>query len=569
MKFLGNELTAKIIGITLIVVTVTVFTGSVTDPVNVTKLFLLGGFAFAALGSALSRRSILCIVSYKVPLGVASVFLAASLLSILMSNAPLSQSFYGVYGRNNGFLLYLLLVILFVSTLSITKIESLKVIPIGLFVAGGINLVYAYWVIAFGDFVRWNNIYGNLLGTLGNPNFIGSFFGIFSSVLFAHLLNPGTSVKMRITHALLLGITFYGIVETRAVQGKVLFVASGGLAFFFWIRSTFKSKWPVITYLFLSGVMFTFSILGTQQVGPFSRFLYKQTVTLRGEYWYAGWKTGIDNPVAGVGFDSLGDWYRRSRRESALSLPGVDTVTNAAHNVYLDLFAFGGFPLFLSYVALSLVTIIAMVRVLLRKKYFESTFVILVCIWVCYQLQSLISINQVGLAIWGWVSSAALIVYERIDGQGEKKALSKNSTTKTLNQNNRAAGEVISSGLKAGLLSVMGLLLTVPPLSADMKWHSAQMSQDVNKVIAALESSYMNPLTTFKFISVTGVLETSKFTDQAHEIALRAVAFNPESYESWRNITLLSKATVEEKELAFANMVRLDPLNQPIKANIK
>jgi hypothetical protein len=32
--------------------------------------------------------------------------------------------------------------------------------------------------------------------------------------------------------------------------------------------------------------------------------------------------------------------------------------------------------------------------------------------WTCYQVQSLISINQVGLALWGWILTGALIAYE-------------------------------------------------------------------------------------------------------------------------------------------------------------
>ena len=99
---------------------------------------------------------------------------------------------------------------------------------------------------------------------------------------------------------------------------------------------------------------------------------------------------------------------------------------------------------------------------------------------------------------------------------------------------------------------------------ANMKWISAQRSQDVNKLIATLEPSYMNPLSTFKINSVVGVLEMNKFSEQAREQALRAVEFNPESFESWKNITLLSQSTEEEKSIARTNMKRLDPLNQTI-----
>jgi hypothetical protein len=568
MKIFGNDLTSKLIGLTLFSVTVTVFTGSVTDPVNVTKFFVLGGFAFAALGSILNPKSIKMLLSHKIPLFGIAFFLVASAFVMIMSGAPFSQSIYGVYGRNNGFLLYLMLAILFVSTLAISQLENLKVVLKGLFLAGSINLIYSFWVIAFGDFIPWNNIYGNLLGTLGNPNFIGSFFGIFSGLIFALSLAPTVSTTKRILLVLLLLLTFVGIIETSAVQGKVLFVASGGIVGFYWIRSKFSSNAPTILYLGASFIGFVMSALGTQQIGPLTRFLYKETVTLRGEYWFAGWQTGISNPLAGVGFDSFGDWYRRSRRESSLTLPGVDTVTNAAHNVYLDMFAFGGWPLFLSYVILNLLVVVAIIRVTLRRSRYDVTFISLVSIWVCYQLQSVISINQIGLAIWGWISSAAILAFERLDRNSKPEAANTNPSRRKVQRTSQASS-IATPGLIAGVFSILGMLIAVPPLSADMKWYAAQRSQDVNKLISTLDSNYMNPLSSFRFNNIVGVLETNNFSDQAREVALRAVAYNPESFESWRNITLLKSSSAEERLLAYKNMKILDPLNPNIDLGSK
>jgi O-antigen ligase len=59
---------------------------------------------------------------------------------------------------------------------------------------------------------------------------------------------------------------------------------------------------------------------------------------------------GKEHPLTGVGMDSYGDWYRRARSENAATvLPGPKTITNAAHNVVIDFFAFGGWPLLLAY----------------------------------------------------------------------------------------------------------------------------------------------------------------------------------------------------------------------------
>ena len=559
-----SKFTAKLIATSLAVVSVLLFTGSVTDPVNVTKLFAIGGFAFAILGSILNPLSFRVLKKVKIPLLTAISFLIVSVLVLFQSKAPLSQSIYGVYGRNNGFILYLSLSLLFIASLTLVSIREYVYVIYALLFAGITNVIYGLWVMAFGDFVGWNNQYGNLLGTFGNPNFIGSFFGMFSSVLFAALFSRTMDKRFRIGAFLLLPIVFISIMDTKAVQGKVLFVAAGGIALFFYVRDRFQSNYWSVAYVALVAVSFLAALFGTLQKGPLANLLYKETVSLRGEYWHSGWQTGLSNPWLGVGFDSLGDWYRRSRRESALTLPGVDTVTNAAHNVYMDIFAFGGWPLFIAYIALSLIVVFSILKFIRRNKKFDFTFVTLVSVWTCYQLQSIISINQVGLAIWGWITAGLVISYCNLD-QNTDDDRQQNSRNKNRDRTDTGTNEVLSPKLSAGLFAVLGLLISVPPLSADMKWRDAQLSQDVAKVEAILIPSYMNPLSTNKMINVVGVFETNGFHDLAHKYALAAVEFNPNSYETWKTITLLSKSTEREKSQALAQMKRLDPLNPELR----
>jgi uncharacterized protein (DUF362 family) len=71
----------------------------------------------------------------------------------------------------------------------------------------------------------------------------------------------------------------------------------------------------------------------------------------------------------------------------------------------------------------------------------------------------------------------------------------------------------------------------------------------------------LNPINTFEFNNIVGVFEENGLTDLAHKYGLKAVAFNPDNYESWRNLYQLSKSTEEERALAFSNMKRLDPRN--------
>lgn len=559
----SEKLPSRVIAIGLTTVTIAVFTQSVTDPVNVTKLFLLGGFAFAAIGSCAKNLPIVIRNNHRIPIIAVFFFLIAAVSTLFASNAPFSQSLYGVYGRNNGFILYLLLALIFIAVLSLETKSLFAGFLVALAVAGVTNILYAFWVLAYGDFVGWSNPYGNLLGTLGNPNFIGSFFGMFAALLFSFALAPTSTTLIRFSSLLVIPFVFFGIVQSHAVQGKVLFVAGFTIAMFYWIWDRFSNRIVHISYLATLAIGFGLALLGTLQKGPLTAILYKESVSLRGEYWYSGWKTGLANPIFGAGFDSLGDWYRRTRRDTALKLPGIDTVINTAHNVFLDIFAFGGWPLLISYVIIVLIVMVSIVRFTIRNRKFDPIFVSLTSVWLCYQLQSTISINQIGLAIWGWTFGAAIIAYEVADSKKLVDDVSTKSVRRRPAEKFRqsTSSDAFSPGLVAALASVMGLIIAAPPLSADTKWRSAQVSQSAEQFEEALQPSYLNPNNSYELNSIVGVFEANGLTDLAHLYGVKAVKFNPNNYESWRILYMLSKSTDDERALALSNMKRLDPLN--------
>jgi len=170
------------------VVTIFLISGSVTDPVNAPKLLILGALGFGSFAVVLQSGFIKIIKANMVVFITVGLFLLAMMLSVSLSKLPMTQNFYGTYGRNSGFLTYLCLIMVLVSSLAIQANDNLRKLLLGLVSAGAVNLVYCLWVILFGDFIGWSNPYGNILGTLGNPNFIGAFLGIFFSVCTAFIL---------------------------------------------------------------------------------------------------------------------------------------------------------------------------------------------------------------------------------------------------------------------------------------------------------------------------------------------------------------------------------------------
>lgn len=539
--------------------TVFLLVDSVTDPVNVTKLFAtgcVGGGVFAIVivyGLKELWRSAKWLVI------ATGIFFLAALNSVINSDAPLTQNIYGVFGRQTGLVAYLVLaMVMFGAALLRTK-KSFDRIVWALLIAGAVNIIYAAWAIAFGDFIGWSNPYGNILGLFGNPNFIGAFLGMFITGSIAFAFSSHFSWVYRIAFIVLGLIALYEIKESHAVQGLVVTGAGLAMIGFYLVRS--KTKGWALTGVYVAGVAIvgTFALAGALQKGPLASIIYKTSVSLRGTYWETGINIGMDKPFTGAGMDTYGNWYRAFRPDRALvDMPGVATVTNAAHNVVIDIFAYGGFPLLISYLAILAIGIWAILRVTFRQREYDGTFVALATTWLAYQLQSIISINQVGLAIWGWVLVGALVAYE----YSTRPATESAPQGRAVKQKEM----LFSPQLVGGLGVVVGALIAVPPLSADMAWKSAIKSQNGQQVEAALTPSYLKPRDSARLAQAVLLFENSKLPDLAYKYAKEGVAFSPDYFDAWRVLYSISKATPEDRELALTNMKRLDPKNPDVVA---
>jgi VanZ family protein len=530
----------------------------VSDPVNVTKMAALTVVAFGLASIVLFKSSRLLWSDSKLQLAAAGLFVLLAISAVVNSASPLGQNFYGTYGRNTGFLTYLSLTLVFVATLVLRRTESFRNILYGLLAAGLINVIYGAWTLAFGDFVSWNNPYDRILGTFGNPNFIGAFLGIFASVLVAYLLTPGTKIAVRLIGVVVLIATFLEIKSSLAVQGVV--VSGGGIALviFFYLRSRFKTWAIPFVYLGSVGIFGFIALMGALQKGPLASIVYKTSVSLRGEYWQAGINMANNHPLTGVGMDSYGDWYRRSRDAQAMILPGPNTVTNAAHNVFIDMLAYGGYPLFIAYMALIVMSLIAAIKLTFIQKEFNFVKVGLIVTWICYNVQALISINQIGLAVWGWVSGGALIAYELSTRNAD-------TATGAASRKPMRTNPLISPQLLAGLGMVVGILIAIPPLSGDIKWREALKAQNADLVNAALTPSYMSPSSSNLYMNASSIFEQNSLPALAYKYGKLNVEYNPQNFDAWRMLYALKNSTPEDRKLAKEKMIELDPLNDEWK----
>jgi O-antigen ligase len=525
------------------------------DPINPIKMLALTAIGFMSLGVLLLNQKALKLGRYKLPLILISGFIAWQLVVFLVSGGEKLQQLFGTTGRNTGLITYLAFSILFVVSMAASTSAFLSRFLVAALAAGVASLAYGVVQALGGDPFDWVNPYSPVFGFLGNPNFQSSLLGILGSIVFTQLLSSAVKLQIKGAYLVYLLVTLFVIKETDSQQGLLVLIIGSGIALGVYVNQ--RSRALGYSYLGLALVGFVAVLVGTLNKGPLASILYKDSVTYRGDYWRAGWKMTVDNPIFGVGLDSYGDWYRRSRTIEATLRRGPDVTSNAAHNVFLDISSYGGFPLVLIYIALMALVVISAVKVIRRSQVFNAGFVGLVAGWVAFQAQSIISINQIGLALWGWVLSGLIIGYE-IKTRGTDVVVEMKTGKNAAKVPQSSAGSVMS--MFVGL--IIGVLVGMSPYLASAKYKGALETSNPTII---QEAAYIWPLDPTRMIQVAGTLNENKLEAQGLEVALDATESFPDYYGVWESLYSMKSATAEQKADALVQMKRLDPLNPTLK----
>jgi O-antigen ligase len=547
---LGKVLVWALVAVTLLVTPLWSL-----DPINPIKMLAVSAVGFMGLGVLLANQKALQLGRFRVPLILISGFMVWQLVVLAVSGGERLQQLFGTAGRNTGFISYLAFSILFVAAMAVSSSVFLNHFLLAALVVGVASLGYGVVQALGGDPFNWVNPYSPVFGFLGNPNFQSALLGILGSIVFTQLLSGSVKIQIKGAYLIYLLVTVYVIRETASQQGFLVLLIGSTVSLGVFVNG--KSRVLGYSYLGLATVGFVAVLIGTLNKGPLASLLYKDSVTYRGDYWRAGWKMTVDNPIFGVGLDSYGDWYRRSRTIEATLRRGPDVTSNAAHNVFLDISAYGGFPLLLIYLALMVLVVISAVKVLKRSQGFNAGFVGLVAGWVAFQAQSIISINQIGLALWGWVLSGLIIGYE-INTRDGDEAVEKKTGKSAIKPAQTSAATPVA--IFVGL--IVGLLVGMPPYLASAKYKSALETSNPQVI---QEAAYIWPTDSSRMIQVAMTLNENKLEDQGLQVALDAVERFPDNYGVWGTLNLMKKATDAQKAEALAQMKRLDPLNPNLK----
>ena len=532
--------------ISIAATTLVISTWSV-DPFNAPKqsvLVVTSIFTFFTILPSITKATI---KTFKLPLALITFFLIQCLLVLIFSSNNFYQDFYGIFIRNNGFITYFSLGLLFINTLLLVDNNFLKMFSKSILVIGLLVTLFGLFQYLGAVPNELKTINRQIVGVFGNTNFQSSFLAFTAIAAFAYIIDKKTSQKNMLLSCfifVLSAIEIFLIYLSKSSQG--VYVALIGISLVIYLK--IKSSGSFILarlYLISNLFMLLFGVLGTLNKGPLGKVIYDNSIADRGYCMSAGLNMIKSNPILGVGFDGYSDLYRIFRSNNAVIKKGTDNLCDTSHSVVLDIATFGGLPLLLIYLALVVLVIASIIKVVGRDKSYNTPFAAVCGVWVGYQIQSVISINQIGIGIWGWVLSGLIIGYE----------ISSRKVDDGTGTMNFSRFKILLPTI--GL--IIGLFIGVPNYVYGVKFSGAFKALDAAKIV---DASTSRPYSQYPMWIASYQLLKSNLPKESLLVAQKLISEFPNSYDGWRIIHSNQTASAELKAVALEQMKRLDPLNK-------
>ena len=479
----------------------------------------------------------------KVILLLVSLIFIQIVLVVFTTTSPFEQQIFGRTGRGLGFITeFSLLIFLCIAYFSSTpdKIKYFYYFFIGsCLISSGYSILQRFGL----DIFDWNTRTNGIIGTLGNPNFQSSFaaMALMPSVIYFLGSKNGLIKSISLTVPLL--ITIYICQSTQGYVSSAI-----GLAVLLLVFTWYKKRLVFYAASAFSVISFWLIIQGMLNNGPLANFLFKPSVASRGEMLRNSFSVAKDNPIFGVGLDSLGDFYLKYK--DAKTLKGVNEFTDHAHNTIVNNAATGGFPFAILQLLIVLLVLSVSLAVIKKSKTFDKQTAILFSVWVCFQAQSMISPSNISMMVWNSLISGTLLSqYRNLNFQAEVKQVN--------------IGKLLDLTKPFSLfLLLISIMICFPYYNVD---RMQVVSAKTGNGELAMKSAFSFPQSTVRYSRIGDAFIESNLAPQALELGRAAAKFNPNAPSAWGLILVNNLATREERIKAKNALIKLDPQNIEIR----
>jgi O-antigen ligase len=536
------------------------------DPFNSAKLILLCITAAWLLGYLISSFRNIPIMFPKtqfyfiILISLFNIFL----LFAAMVTKPVLVGFLGDTQRRNGFLGYLSLSVILLTAFRLINKFNVLVVFKAAIITGFIMSLYGLIQISGNDFVSWNNPHNPMISTLGNPNFASAMLAILTTMSLSGLLLKSLPTVYKFAGSITSIMSLISIINSNSRQGLIaLFFA---IIFYLSIFSYLSNKKIGLLVICISAVSVILALLGMLQKGPLQSLLYKDSVSVRGYYWRAGIEMFKDFPITGIGVDRYGAFFKEYREVGYPLKYGFEITSSNAHNTFIQFFATAGIFVGLLYILLTVSIFVLGIKSLKFLSSEDKKILLgLLTSWIAFQSQSLISIDNLGISVWGWLLGGAIlgIVTNII-------SLEKESTIGDFSKKRKSVKINIFQPLVSAAFLVPAIFISSQIYMAEtnlykLKGYTAYSESERNQIVNNFAKSLLeNPLIdpNYAFQAAVSLYEIGQ-EDKAYEITKKLNSEDENNLEFLRGIVFFENLNKNTPEVikARVKMSKIDPWN--------
>ena len=572
MCAISNQLITKVLITTGILTTLIINPWFAFDPINLPKMVVVSVGGAILLGWLFAQQKRID-REYLPFIGLTVSFALIQTITFFASSAPWYQQLWGTWGRSTGLITYISFIVIMVAALLMASTEQMRITRFSFERLGYFMTFYTLVQLMDLDPINWSQKI--MIATLGNINFMSSFLGLTAISYTCRALKEQLALSTKIFFLSMTSLNLYLIYISQSIQGIGVYLAGLALLLTFKIRQSFNLVKSLI-FLTFSMVFGILSLLGTAGFGPFS-MLRQETVIFRLDYWRAGINMLIANPLNGIGIDSYGDYYREFRTLEAVTRTGPQRVTNTAHNIFLDVFSGSGAFTGIIFTLIMALTIKAILSSL-KDNSVNNDFIAFGAMWLGFMVFCLISINQIGVGVWGFIFTGLVngfVIRCRIekrnnenslslDKKRSKRAIILKASTFASDGKSRATSKAIQVALSGVLAIAVGTLSLIPNV-ADARFVSAIRGSNLDLAMDVIKSPGIQDFHIERLITALAEAGRSK---ESLELAQLLSKQNPQSWPAWVAIVSSGIATRDQRVRAANELFRLDPNNELVKTEI-
>ena len=537
------------------------FNSRIQDPFNTPKFWIITIMAGWLIGHlAQNIGNLIKVQKFKISLVLVFAFISSTIISFF-NTKPLYIGLFGENMRRNGLLTYVSLAILFITVVCYFSFKYTNRLNLVAIFVGQVLAIYGLFQMSGLDFISWNNPYNAVISTVGNPNFAAAIMAIIATINFGSFMNGSINSYIRVLHLVTTVLLVTAIIGSDAKQGLLSLFLGTGFILIVYLYS--RKKFLGYLSAFMAVVVGIFMILGMLQKGPLTELLYKNSVSVRGYYWDAGIKMFLDNFWFGVGIDRYGSYFKEYREAGYPLNYGWDLTSTNAHNLPIQFFSTGGIFLGITYL---LITFYVIYRAYIGIKKFRDSKQLLLATytggWIAYQAQSFVSIDSIGISVWGWLLAAVIISLSMADSN---EASIQNVKVKSRKVDIRLMQPIVS-----GLLSILSIVIAVNMYKGESFMlqsrvvNNPQDSNSRNVILEKTQGVFESPLVHPSYIfDAAYFLYGYGFAEKSTEIFQQILEEDPRNLDALNTLAEISERNNQIiKAIEYREQIlKLDPWN--------